>query len=149
VELVQVNADYDEVPAAPLGSSDDDKIAARAQRTVLVVDDDQAIREALSDVLGELGYDVAVAGDGQQALDCLRQGCNPYVILLDLGMPVMDGWQFRRELLQDPRFAGLNVVVITAVRDQRVDALQVTDVLTKPVQLERLLEILETKGESS
>jgi CheY-like chemotaxis protein len=57
----------------------------------------------------------------------------------------MDGREFRDELLRDPRFAELPVIVITASRDQRPEDLQVTDVLTKPVQLSRLLDILETQ----
>ncbi len=127
----------------------DDKHVIPEQRTVLVVDDDQAIREALADVLGELGYGVVGAGDGQQALAYLQEGCKPFVILLDLGMPVMDGWEFRKELLKDPRFAGLPVVVITASRDQHAETLRVTDVLTKPVRLERLIEVLEMRGNGS
>ena len=115
------------------------------ERTVLVVDDDQPIREALSDILIQLGYSVRVASNGAQALECLRQGCDPFIILLDLGMPVMDGWQFRQELLKEPHLASKRVVVITAARDVQLDALQVHDVLTKPVPLERLIEVLEAK----
>ena len=68
---------------------------------VMVVDDDDEIREALSDVLTDEGYEVVGARDGQQALQFLREGRRPHAILLDLWMPVMDGWQLRHELLSD------------------------------------------------
>jgi len=133
------------VPSSVVGSWNDDASKLSSARTVLVVDDDQSIREALGDILGILGYNVEVACDGAQALECLRQGCDPFIIFLDLGMPVMDGWQFRQELLKEPRFAATRVVVITAASDVRLDSLQVNDLLTKPVPLERLIEVLEAE----
>jgi len=133
------------IPASVMGTCNDDARKVTSGRTVLVVDDDQSIREALGDIFGLLGYDVEAACNGAQALECLRQGCDPFIILLDLGMPVMDGWQFRQELLKEPRFAATRVVVITAARDVRLDFLHVNDVLTKPVPLERLIEVLEAK----
>lgn len=126
-----------------LDLGDDDELDVE-QQTILVVDDDSGIRDALSDILDQLGYSVVAARDGAEALDVLRAGCQPSAVLLDLGMPTMDGREFRNELLRDPRFAELPVIVITASRDQHPDELQVTDVLTKPVQLSRLLDILES-----
>ena len=113
------------------------------ERTILVVDDDTTIREALSDVLNILGYQVVVASDGQCALELLRNGCDPFVILLDLAMPRMDGYQFCKELRTEGGFNGPQVVVITATPNQRANALGVTEVLAKPVSLERLLKVLE------
>jgi CheY-like chemotaxis protein len=81
---------------------------------VLVVEDDAPIREALCAVLRDDGYAVAEAGDGQEALEFLRTHPTPRVILLDLMMPVMDGWTFLREQAADPALAGIPVVVITA-----------------------------------
>jgi CheY-like chemotaxis protein len=114
-----------------------------AARYVMVVDDDDEIREALADVLTDEGYEVVGARDGQQALQFLREeGRLPNAILLDLWMPVMDGWQLRHELLSDSKLSDIPVIVLTAVRDQRAQGLMVADVLTKPVQLERLLGAL-------
>lgn len=123
-----------------LGGTDD--ALDRDDRVIMVVDDDHAIREALKDLLGILGFSVVSARDGEDALAMLGDGCKPSAILLDLGMPRMDGWRFRSELLSDPRYADLRVIVITASEDQHPEALGVTDVLTKPVPLRRLVEVL-------
>jgi len=109
---------------------------------VMVVDDDDEIREALADVLTDEGYEVIGARDGMQALQFLREGRRPHTILLDLWMPVMDGWQLRHELLSDSKLSDIPVIVLTAVRDQRAQGLMVAEILTKPVQLERLLGAL-------
>jgi two-component system response regulator MprA len=120
-----------------------DKAHVDARRVVMVVDDDDAIREALEDVLGDEGYDVIAASDGQQALEYLSDERRPSVIFLDLWMPVMDGWKLLETLLADPRFNRIPLVVLTAARDQRARELQVAEVLTKPVQLDQVLGVLE------
>lgn len=116
------------------------------RRAVMIVDDDDAIREALEDVLSDEGYDVVGVSDGQQALDYLRaehgEKC-PSAILLDLWMPVMDGWKFLDALLENPRLSRIPLVVLTAARDQRARDLGVAEVLTKPVQLHQVLGALE------
>ena len=88
-------------------------------RVVMVVDDDDAIREALEDVLGDEGYDVIGASDGQQALELLHGERRPSAILVDLWMPVIDGWKFLDNVLADPRLSRIPLVVLTAARDQR------------------------------
>jgi len=115
-----------------------------SERTILVVDDDTAIRDALSDVLKMLGYQVVVASDGKRALELLRSGIDPFVVLLDLAMPGMDGYQFCEEVLTDGRLSGLQVIVITAAPSHRAKSLGVAEILTKPVPLERLLNVLES-----
>lgn len=130
-------------PFLDLELGDDDEVDLE-QQTILVVDDDSGIRDALTDILDQLGYSVVAAANGVEALDALQGGCEPSAVLLDLEMPTMDGREFRDELLRDPRFCRLPVIVITASRNQRPEELHVTDVLTKPVQLSRLLDILET-----
>lgn len=117
------------------------------QRTILVVDDDNGIRDALGDVLDQLGYSVVGARDGVEALELLHSGCEPSIVLLDLGMPAMNGWQFREELLRDRRFVDLPVVVITASPGQVAAELGVAEVLTKPVQLARLIDILDVHAQ--
>ena len=83
-------------------------------RHVLIVDDDAGIRTALRDLLETEGYLVSEAANGLAALGRLRSGLRPGVILLDLMMPVMDGWDLRTEQLRDPELSQIPIVVITA-----------------------------------
>ena len=83
--------------------------------SVLVVDDDSAIREALAEVLEQLGYHVAVAIDGQEAAELLELGLQPNAIVLDMMMPRMDGWTFLTQLRANPKFQEVPVVVATAM----------------------------------
>jgi len=104
---------------------------------ILVVEDDEDAREALVALLQMKGYSAVPAGNGKEALDYLRQAPLPDLIILDLWMPVMDGWQFRREQIKDPRLAQIPVIVVTALSDRTdVDA---NDVIIKPVDVNRLL----------
>ena len=84
------------------------------REAVLIVDDDAAIRDSLSSLLQEEGYEVATAANGVEALDCLHRGLRPCAILLDLMMPVMDGWDFRAVQRQDPTLSAIPVIVVTA-----------------------------------
>jgi len=92
------------------------------------------------------GYGVATAGQGQQALDRLRDGLDPCVILLDLSMPVKDGWQFRREQLADANLARIPVIVCSGMEtpDRGGDALGIEDCLRKPVGFDSLLSLIGT-----
>ena len=83
-------------------------------RRVLVVDDDPAICSALSEALQGEGFEVASATNGHAALEHLRAGPAPAAIVLDLMMPVMDGWDFRHLQLQDPGLRDIPVVIVTA-----------------------------------
>ena len=74
---------------------------------ILLVEDDHALRETLSDVLSEEGYQVACASNGLEALDRLSRDSLPHLILLDLVMPVMDGWAFRDAQRNRPELAGM------------------------------------------
>jgi CheY-like chemotaxis protein len=114
--------------------------------TVMVVDDERDPRESVCEWLSAKGYDVVAARDGADALRQLRanEGHKPDVILLDLMMPVMNGWQFREQQTQDPELASIPVVVITANRDTR--GIEVDDTLFKPVNPEHLLEVVERFG---
>jgi CheY-like chemotaxis protein len=85
------------------------------QEIVLVVDDDPDIRESLAVVLQGEGYDAALASNGQEALGLLSRGeLGPAAILLDLTMPVMDGWEFLAHKQRDPRLWAIPVIVMTA-----------------------------------
>lgn len=82
---------------------------------VMLVDDDEDIRTVLAEALQDAGYEVRTVASGREALVELRSGYQPALILLDLMMPAMDGWQFREEQLRDSRLQGIPVVVISAV----------------------------------
>jgi CheY-like chemotaxis protein len=107
---------------------------------VLVVDDDYDIREALSDVLASEGYSVLTAADGGEALDQLRGGIRPAVMLLDLMMPRMSGMDVIDALRKDESLSHIPVVVCSANRGYGPDDLGVHDVLRKPVSVDELLE---------
>lgn len=112
------------------------------RRALCVVDDDADIREALSDVLTYAGYEVLLAEDGQSALDRLRACANSCrLILLDLMMPRMNGWEFRREQLADPLLAAIPVVLLTGAGTaaKAIDELRVEVTIEKPVDLDALL----------
>jgi CheY-like chemotaxis protein len=111
---------------------------AEPHRSVLVVDDDRDIRETLEDVLAGEGFSVAAAANGKEALDYLRGSRHPCVILLDLMMPVLDGWGFRNAQVADPSLKGIPVVVLSAAPDRR-GLFEQTPVLQKPVSLDRLI----------
>ena len=112
---------------------------------ILIVDDDADVREAMSELLTHEGFDVSVAGDGERALKALRQaGKMPSLILLDLMMPVMNGWQFRQAQLQDPRLAEVPVIILTAAAttESNVSHLHPTAFLRKPVAVDKLLSLV-------
>jgi CheY-like chemotaxis protein len=114
------------------------------ERLVLIVDDDEDIRAALCAVLEEVGYDPRAVANGREALDLLRAGPLPSLILLDLMMPVMDGWQFRAVQRADPALSRIPVVAITAsgFSSEIVAQLGVQRCLAKPLQIETLIETL-------
>jgi CheY-like chemotaxis protein len=110
-------------------------------RRILIVEDDPDTREMLGRFLEIAGYEVEQAANGSEALRVLRRGATASVILLDLMMPVMDGWQFREEQRRDPSLAHIPVVVVTAAgpRD-RVPPIDADAWLGKPIDLDGLLE---------
>jgi CheY-like chemotaxis protein len=107
--------------------------------SILVVEDDPDLREAVMVALETHGYRPLAASDGRHALELLRGGARPRLILLDLMMPRMDGWQFRAEQMADAAIAHIPVVVLSAAAPQRVTRLAVEDVLHKPIDLDTLL----------
>ncbi len=117
----------------------------RPPARLLVVEDDPDVRAAMCEALGELGYLVDEASNGLEALEHLRAGRRPSAILLDLMMPVMDGWTFRGVQRGDPTLSGIPVVVLSASIPPgwKVTDLQVEALLEKPFGLDRLVETLE------
>jgi CheY-like chemotaxis protein len=107
--------------------------------TVMVVEDDLDTREMLSRFLELEGYRVETASNGRQALDQLTDGSRACVIVLDLMMPVMDGWQFRREQVRDAALSRIPVIVVSAAGRDRIERIDANEVLSKPVDLDELL----------
>lgn len=110
---------------------------------ILVVDDDDDIREALVGLLRDAGMSVIEANNGRQALEMARSS-SPRLILLDLMMPVMDGFAFLREREQSDVLALIPVVVITASGRSEVPGAQ--GVLQKPFSVDELLEAVKLRG---
>jgi CheY-like chemotaxis protein len=110
---------------------------------ILVVDDDHAIRDSLTELLEDEGYVVARAENGREALDFLRTNGTPCLILLDLMMPVMDGYEFMDQAQGDPQLASIPVVVITAGGEQKSRDTRARLVLPKPVRAETLMSTVK------
>jgi CheY-like chemotaxis protein len=109
---------------------------------VLVIDDDASIRESLQEMLAGEGYAVDVAENGADALFRIRRRGRPDVVLLDLMMPVMDGWQFLEAVRRDDELNSVLVVVISAT-PEAAPREKVFDVLAKPFTCDRLLSVVE------
>jgi len=111
------------------------------ERLVLIVEDRPDTRRSLGLLLRAYGFPAAEAADGQQALDYLRSHPLPALILLDLAMPVMDGWEFRRRQRQDRDLAAVPTVVCSAYSVDGAGELEgVARVYRKPVDPDELLE---------
>jgi CheY-like chemotaxis protein len=96
----------------------------------------------MAQLLALEGYRAQTVPNGRAALDYLRQGDFPDVILLDLMMPVMDGWEFRRRQREDPQLARVPVVVLSALDQSRAADLEGAAFLKKPLDFDRLLELV-------
>jgi len=106
---------------------------------LLIVDDDPELRQSAVDALSDAGYDTAVAGNGWEALAATQGPQVPQLILLDLMMPDMNGWQFREAQQRDARIRDIPLVVITASRDLVNHPIDADGVLLKPFGLNDLL----------
>jgi two-component system response regulator MprA len=132
--------------ASPIGATDLEPL------TVLLVDDEQDVLRALSELLESEGYKVVTATDGRDALERLHGGLRPDVILLDLMMPGMDGWDFRQEQLKDDDLGSIPVIVISAAGLSRAtvkDQLGDVDFLPKPPAVQALLDAIGRRAGGS
>jgi len=111
---------------------------------ILIVEDDADLRDMMAQLLLLEGYATATAANGREALEYLRQTGTPKLILLDLMMPVMDGWEFRREQQRDPAIADVPVVVLSALDRSRATDVIANDFLKKPLDFDRLLELVRS-----
>jgi signal transduction histidine kinase/DNA-binding response OmpR family regulator len=129
----------------PLARTDDVELAPRDGRVVLIVDDDDVLRRQLGVLLSEEGYPVVEVANGRAAWDYLTTHTPPALVLLDLMMPVMDGWELHTEIERSPELRGVPVIVLSAVDPARV-ALSLTCVqgfVKKPIRQAQLLSIVQ------
>jgi CheY-like chemotaxis protein len=112
---------------------------------ILVVDDDLDVLESTSMLLKSAGYVVRMATDGKAALDLLRNGTTPSLILLDMMMPGMNGWQFLDELHRHPSLAAIPVIIVSSgfYRDKEIKPLGVAGYLRKPFDVSTLFAMIE------
>src|ERR1043165_6681206 len=106
---------------------------------VLIVEDDADLRDMMAQLLSLEGFHTATVANGREALDYLHNGDAPDLILLDLMMPVMDGWEFRRRQCADPTLATVPVIVLSALDQTRAAGVGAAAVLKKPLDFDRLL----------
>jgi CheY-like chemotaxis protein len=117
-----------------------------ANRLVMVVEDDRAVRESIVEILEDHDYQPMSAANGREAFERLRREVvKPRLILLDMMMPIMDGWEFRALQKDDPELGSIPVVVLTAHADvtEAVSGMRVDGALQKPLHLQTLLTIVE------
>ena len=108
---------------------------------ILLVDDDDYLRQAMVDLLASDEYTAVGVSNGLEALEWLISAERPpRLILLDLMMPVMDGWQFRKEQLRDPLLSPIPVAVLSAKGNDPMD--DGVEVLKKPIRPQLLLEVV-------
>jgi CheY-like chemotaxis protein len=114
-----------------------------ASAPIFVVDDDLDLRETIGELLQDEGYAIRLLPNGRGALELLRSGVRPRLILLDLMMPEMSGWEFREEQLRDEALREIPVVVMTASRGFDAATLAGSEILLKPVGIVEILAAVE------
>jgi CheY-like chemotaxis protein len=131
------------------GSTDTNE--AMMEACILVVEDETDLRRSVCDILQLEGYEILEASNGLEALRRLEEAPNrPDLILLDLLMPEMDGWTFRRRQRNEERFESIPVVIFTGVTltDEDRETLDPVAFLEKPVLMEELLDIVSGQFET-
>jgi CheY-like chemotaxis protein len=116
---------------------------------VLIVEDDPDLRSMMDQLLHLEGFAPITAINGLDALRLLKTGLHVDAILLDLMMPVMDGWAFRRAQRLDPEIAEIPVIVLTAAPEVRHDELRAAAVFAKPLPFDSVLQALRCHAGSS
>lgn len=116
---------------------------AHSMGNILIIDDDDAIRKSIASVLELEGYSTSSASDGKQALEMIRAGQIPDIILLDMMMPVMNGWAFLDFLRANANTAQIPVVVVSAFAES-AKSVRPHAFVPKPVQLKALLNTIQS-----
>ncbi|HEX2844874.1 MAG TPA: response regulator [Candidatus Limnocylindria bacterium] len=109
---------------------------------MLIVDDDRATRDLLRDQLSEAGHRVRTAADGAEALERMATE-RPQLMLFDLSMPTMDGWELRRRMLERHALASIPSIALTGEANPDVSRLGVDRLVHKPIDTDELLELVE------
>jgi chemosensory pili system protein ChpA (sensor histidine kinase/response regulator) len=109
--------------------------------SILLVEDDEAIRFTLEMILRQEGYKVVIARDGEEALEKLRSLRLPALVLLDLTMPRVDGWTVLKQMREDERLAPVPVIVTSAVADPRL-LIGANEIVDKPYDFGLLLRLI-------
>jgi two-component system, OmpR family, response regulator CpxR len=116
--------------------------AAQVNPTVLLVEDDLDVSEAIAELLSDAGYQVVCAGDGRAALQLLLSGPTPAALVLDLFLPTMNGWALFAELSEHPVLSRIPVIVVTAAGEHWGYPVRPSMVVRKPVDSDRLLGLV-------
>ena len=114
------------------------------REAILVVEDHRVIREGMIQLLNREGFVGVPAANGQEALDYFRAGGHATVIVLDLSMPVMNGWTFRRVQNGDPALAAIPTIILSGINSAPFEDDCPAAVLAKPVDPQQLLTLLHT-----
>ena len=112
-------------------------------RPILVVEDDASAREGVLALLRNDGFSVEAAKTGQEALDALEGGLQPALMVIDLMLPEVTGWELLKYVHDDPELRFVPTIVVTAAADERTSVIA-DHVLTKPVDVSRLLTLVRT-----
>lgn len=115
-------------------------------RKIVVIDDDEDLLQAVCDVLGDVGHQTVPFSGAEAALASLDRDNPPDLILLDLMMPGMSGWDFREAQRSQPGLSSIPVVVMTASRNLSDNPIDANEVLLKPLNLELLLGAIARHG---
>lgn len=115
---------------------------------ILIIEDDEGVRESIAEMLRDEGYEVDVVPDGERAIEYLQSRPPPTLILLDLLMPTMDGAQFCARQRANSEWASIPVVVMSARRDtaERARSIGAAAWLTKPMHFEELLHVIQNRA---
>jgi CheY-like chemotaxis protein len=112
---------------------------------ILIIEDDEDVRDSLNELLTLRGYRVFGAANGREALDRLESGLSPCLIILDLMLPIMNGWDFRQRQLADSRWRHIPTIVLSGVNDLALESqrLQAVGFLSKPINFNSLFETVD------
>ena len=116
------------------------------EKLVLIVDDEEMNLIVLSKILQRAGYEVATATNGQEAINRIKQGPVPGIILMDLMMPIMSGWDATQVLKEDPNTSTIPVIAVTALSSERDSTLEFgfNGFCPKPIDFNNLIRMIES-----